>query len=133
MERSSHPLESRRIWGLVIATLGLAMVAIGAAGAHLLSGADSSKISRFETALEYHQIHVLAMAAWLWATSQLKRLDSLVLLAWLIGLLLFSGGLYGLALYDDHPLRSLTPLGGISLMLGWALTGLSLWRRHVDL
>ena len=115
------------------ASLQKTMVAIGAAGAHLLAGAESVRISRFETALEYHQIHTLAMAAWLWATPQLKRLESLVLLAWLLGLLLFSGGLYGLAILDDHPLRSLTPIGGLSFMLGWALSGLSLWRRHVDL
>lgn len=130
MKQSFNILESRRGWGIVVAVLGLLMVIFGAAGAHLFADASQANASRFETALEYHQIHTIAMAAWLWTKPQLDRLEVWVLVAWTTGLILFSGGLYGLALFDDHPFRSLTPVGGISLMLGWILTGLSLWRSH---
>ena len=130
MEHFSNFLESRRFWGAVVAVLGLMMVIFGAAGAHLLVDASQTSLSRFETALEYHQVHTLAMAGWLWTKPRLNRLEVLVLVSWLTGLLLFSGGLYGLAAFDDHPFRSLTPAGGMSLMLGWILTGVSLWRGH---
>lgn len=130
MRRVFQSVESRRGWAVVVAGLGLAMVILGAAGAHLLSNSEPSALSRFETALEYHQIHTLAMAAWVWATPKLGRLEAAVLCTWLVGIVLFSGGLYGLAFFHDHPLRSLTPLGGISLMGGWVLSGISSWRRY---
>lgn len=40
-------------------------------------------------------------------------------ICWLLGILLFSGSLYGLALGGPQWLGPVTPLGGIFLLAGW--------------
>ena len=53
-----------------------------------------------------------------------KRLG---LVAWMfsLGILLFSGSLYGLTLGSLSWLGPLTPIGGLLLILGWVTIGLS--------
>jgi uncharacterized membrane protein YgdD (TMEM256/DUF423 family) len=42
----------------------------------------------------------------------------------LIGILLFSGSLYALALSGIRPLGAITPFGGVSFLIGWSLLAL---------
>jgi uncharacterized membrane protein YgdD (TMEM256/DUF423 family) len=49
--------------------------------------------------------------------------------AWVVGVLLFSGSLYWLALGGPRWLGPVTPVGGIALMAGWALCGLAACTR----
>ena len=49
-------------------------------------------------------------------------------IAWAIGVLLFCGSLYGLAFAELR--ASLAPAGGVLLIAGWLLVGMSAWRRQ---
>ena len=50
--------------------------------------------------------------------------------AWVIGVVLFSGSLYGIALGGPRWLGPVTPLGGIALMLGWLLVAIAGWAKR---
>ncbi|HEX7006659.1 MAG TPA: DUF423 domain-containing protein, partial [Alphaproteobacteria bacterium] len=41
-------------------------------------------------------------------------------LAWMVGTILFSFSLYGLALTGLRPLAMITPFGGVAFLVGWA-------------
>lgn len=49
--------------------------------------------------------------------------------ATLIGIVLFSGMLYGWVLLDARWMVMLVPLGGLSFMLGWLLLALIAWKK----
>ncbi len=119
---------------LVLAGLsGFLAVAIGAFGAHgLKEKIDSNLLAAYQTGVQYHFYHTLALAfvALLLARSP----DSSLLIAsgwaFVIGILLFSGSLYGLALGAPRWLGPITPLGGLSLMIGWILWVAGAWRSN---
>lgn len=116
------------------ALLGAASVAIGAFGAHgLESMADTGKIElkdlhTFETAVRYQFFHVLALLAIaaLYTHLNPKRAHQAVW-AFLIGIIIFSGSLYLLTLSPVifgtrmSWLGAITPLGGLSFIVGWIL------------
>lgn len=104
---------------------GMAAVALGAFGAHGLRGKlPGSLLSAYETAVQYHFYHVFALL-FVSLFIMVRRTDStlLVLSAWgfAVGMLLFSGSLYGLALGGPRWLGPVTPLGGLCLLMAWAL------------
>lgn len=110
---------------IVFASLsGFLAVALGAFGAHALKSVLSSDMfSVYQTAVEYHLIHsvLLFVVSVLMVTHGnllwLKR--SAIAIAW--GILLFSGSLYLLTLSGIKLLGMVTPLGGVSLLLGWLM------------
>jgi uncharacterized membrane protein YgdD (TMEM256/DUF423 family) len=115
--------------------LGAAGVVLGAFGAHALKGElDQRGMAQvWDTAVKYHLIHavaLLALAAWVEArslTSATKGLKSAHWAAgcWMIGILLFSGSLYLLALGGPAWLGPVTPLGGLALIAGWVLVAVA--------
>lgn len=103
------------------ALLGLLAVAAGAFGAHALENhLDARMLEIWETAARYQIYHALALfgAAWL-VTQSPSGWASAAGWAFFIGTLIFSGSLYILALSGIKWLGAITPLGGISLMVGW--------------
>jgi uncharacterized membrane protein YgdD (TMEM256/DUF423 family) len=74
----------------------------------------------WNTAVLYHLIHAPAL---LWAATA-ERLLAGVILCWSLGVILFSGSLYALALTKISVLGAITPIGGLLLMAGWALVGI---------
>ena len=110
---------------LVLASLsGFIAVALGAFGAHGLRGKLSpSLMSAFETGVQYQMIHTLAMIACCVLALQYERCTWFVYSAvsFLLGILLFSGSLYGLALTTLRWLGPVTPIGGVFLLAGWCL------------
>jgi uncharacterized membrane protein YgdD (TMEM256/DUF423 family) len=46
----------------------------------------------------------------------------------LAGIVLFSGGLYALALSGERWLGAITPFGGMAFILAWLLFALAVWR-----
>lgn len=110
---------------------GMLAVAFGAFGAHALkSRLDEYALGVFETAVQYHFIHSLALlAVGILAMSQPQA----VLLrsaGWLflIGMLIFSGSLYFLSLTGIKWLGAITPLGGLAFIAGWACLGVAGWK-----
>jgi uncharacterized membrane protein YgdD (TMEM256/DUF423 family) len=104
---------------------GLTGVALGALGAHALAAklAERGMSHAWETAARYHLFHALAIfgaAIWLrHAPAAAFGRIGWAVRGWSLGLVLFSGSLYGLALGGPRWLGPVTPLGGVALMAGW--------------
>lgn len=104
---------------------GLSGVALGAFGAHGLRGilAQQGTQHAWETAVHYQLIHAVALlGAALWLKLPANPAQKSVLwaaCAWIIGIFLFSGSLYGLALGGPRILGPITPLGGVAFLVGW--------------
>lgn len=112
-----------RYWAALGAANGFLAVAAGAFGAHGLKGHLSDEmLTVFETAARYQMNHGLALLAvgWLASRSSSHRIH-IAGWAFLIGIVLFSGSLYALALSSATALGAITPIGGVSLLAGWAL------------
>jgi len=106
-------------------------VALGAFGAHALKARLSSDmLAVWQTAVQYHAWHALALLA---VGLMLRHWPDLAGLAWagwlfVAGIALFSGSLYALALTEFKSLGALTPVGGIAFLLGWLVLAWSVAR-----
>ncbi len=105
-------------------------VAAGAFGAHGLRPILSEKMMTvFETGVRYHLVHALAMLiAGLSAHWFSHRIFVWSGWSFLIGLLLFSGSLYTLALSGIRGLGILTPFGGLAFLIGWGFLAWGYWK-----
>jgi uncharacterized membrane protein YgdD (TMEM256/DUF423 family) len=109
-------------------------VAFGAFGAHALeSRVSSARIETWTVAVHYHSLHALAMIALSAAVDNkhsvwLKRAQGF----FVMGVCVFSGSLYLLVLTDTPQLGAVTPLGGASLLAGWACAFLAAVRKSHD-
>jgi uncharacterized membrane protein YgdD (TMEM256/DUF423 family) len=96
-------------------------VALGAFGAHGLAGTlDEHSLDVFKTGTQYQMYHALALMALGPATAKNPSQAVVPGYAFITGTVLFSGSLYLLAITGAHWLGAITPLGGISFMVGWA-------------
>jgi len=87
----------------------------------------------WETAVRYQLLHAVALAGaagWLRAGSGASGTWAVRL--WIAGVVLFSGSLYGLALGGPRWLGPVTPLGGASLIAGWACLAAFAWSLKPD-
>ncbi|PIQ27413.1 DUF423 domain-containing protein [bacterium (Candidatus Blackallbacteria) CG17_big_fil_post_rev_8_21_14_2_50_48_46] len=106
---------------------GFLGVGLGAFGAHALkTRLDPYFLQIFETGVRYQLYHALAMLL----TGVLQNLSpEKTKLKWVslffnLGILLFSGSLYLLALTGIKAWGAVTPLGGLSFLLAWLLMAL---------
>ena len=111
---------------LVLSTgAGFALLAVmlGAFAAHGLKAVlDSQQLALFETASKYQMYHALALlvVGVLLTNPRFSRsLLKLSALAFILGIILFSGSLYLLALLGVSWLGAITPIGGLALLTGW--------------
>jgi len=107
------------------AFLCLLAVAIGAFGAHAFKDilVANQKEGVYDLANRYQFYHGLALiliAALFNANNAKPTLKALGVLMFL-GTLLFSGSLYLLALLNISWLGAITPIGGVLLLIAWAL------------
>ena len=129
VETAFHPLTmSHRRFSLLVAFSGLSgfsAVALGALGAHALHATltERQTLGSWQTAATYHLVHsVAALALLVWAQQEAatrSRRLRLISASWLVGCLLFSGSIYGLALGGPRFLGPITPLGGLAFLAGW--------------
>mgnify|MGYP006188417767 CR=1 FL=1 len=104
------------------AASGVVAVSLGAFGAHALKAyLEQSSLSTWQTAVQYHFIHTLALMAVAVLLQQHPQSTSLVVSATLfaLGIVLFSGSLYSMALGAPNWLGPITPLGGACFIGGW--------------
>ena len=115
---------------MIAAISGLLAVAIGAFGAHGLKGKLTEDLMAvYQTGVQYHFYHTLALllvGILALHAPQLSLNWSGYLFA--VGILIFSGSLYVLALTGIKWLGAITPLGGLALMAGWATLALAVYR-----
>lgn len=97
-------------------------VVLGAFGAHGLRGVLSEQGKQvYHTAVLYHLVHGLGLlAVGLLATlrPQAPWLRPAGL-AFVVGIVVFSGSLYLLAVTDIKKLGMITPFGGLAFLAGW--------------
>ena len=112
-----------RTFLLVGALAGFIGVTFGAFGAHALRGRLSpDMLAVFETGVRYQMYHALAVLIVALAAA---RFDGWLVRAagwsFILGIVLFSGSLYVLALTGVTKLGMITPLGGLAFLVGWTL------------
>jgi uncharacterized membrane protein YgdD (TMEM256/DUF423 family) len=109
-------------------------VALGAFGAHALkSRLDEYSLGVFQTAVQYHFYHSLALlAVGVLAVSQ-PQTALLKTSGWMffLGILVFSGSLYLLSISGMRWLGAITPLGGLAFLAGWACLAATGWKLLV--
>ena len=119
---SASDSRSPLIAGSVI---GFFSVAAGAFGAHALKESLTAELlAIFDTGVRYAMFHATALLV----TGLLARLDPGPLLrradqGFTLGVVLFTGSLWILALTGQRWLGMVTPLGGISFLFAWSQLG----------
>ncbi len=110
---------------LLVGVAGASAVLLGAFGAHALREAlDAEQHELWHTAVDYHMWHALALAVTVGLGRGRGRRVAVV--AFALGIVLFSGSLYALALGAPRWTGIITPFGGIAFVVGWLALGLSL-------
>lgn len=108
-------------WIAVAAVLGTLSVVAGAFGAHgLRDSVTPERLSAWQTGSHYALVHsgvLLALALYASATGRTITLPAALFCA---GVVLFSGSIFGLVLWELRALGPVTPLGGLCLIAGWA-------------
>jgi uncharacterized membrane protein YgdD (TMEM256/DUF423 family) len=118
-----------RTFLLLAITLGFLGVMLGSFGAHYLKPKFRPGTQQaFETGVRYQLIHATVLLAL--ALVMLQWIHPLITVAgWILtlGIILFSGSLYGLALVGGPLMAIMTPIGGTFLLAGWLLFGLGVF------
>ena len=116
---------------LFSAISGAISVGFGAFGAHALKSKieSSGHLTTYQTAVQYQFYHTLAL---LLVGMLMTKFSN----QWLVtssyftmgGILLFSGSLYILAIFNIRWLGAITPIGGLGLILGWMCLFIAVWQ-----
>lgn len=121
------------------ALLGFIGVALGAFGAHALKKyVDANDLAVWATAVKYQFVHVLALigvdtALWIardMGNESVRAPLGVAGFAFIIGIVVFSGSLYALVGTGVRKLGMVTPLGGLSFLVGWAALGWATWKMR---
>ena len=101
---------------MIAGILGFSAVALGAFGAHGLSGMLTDKLMHsYNTGVLYHLTHSIVLLALSLSGKKFNKSF------WFIfaGIILFSFSLYAYAVSGILFLAMITPVGGVCLLLGW--------------
>lgn len=107
--------------------LGITGIILGAFAAHGLKELVSSEsIQTFETGVKYQMYHAIFLL--IIGTSQIVKQKFKRIIFWLtlLGILMFSGSIYGLATnslsgFDFKTIGFVTPIGGLFLIGAWTV------------
>jgi uncharacterized membrane protein YgdD (TMEM256/DUF423 family) len=117
---------------LFAALSGFLSVGLGAFAAHGLRGSLAPRLmNAFETGVSYQMQHSLALLfvgvlSLVWGRHWALDYASY---AFMLGIVLFSGSLYLLALTGWKWPGPITPLGGLSFLAGWVLLSIGIWQK----
>jgi uncharacterized membrane protein YgdD (TMEM256/DUF423 family) len=116
----------------MVGIAGASAVLLGAWGAHgLRAVVDAQAVAIWRTAVRFQFWHALALGV---LTLAAHRGVSRAVAAWAfgIGIVLFCGSLYALALGAPRTVGLVTPIGGIAFVVGWIALALGLARSARD-
>jgi len=119
-----------RAAGIAAALGGAVAVVLGAFGAHALSASlDERALATWHTAVEYQFWHALALLV-IAAMASHRATTSLraAAIAFVAGIVLFSGSLYALALGAPRWIGAITPVGGVAFVVGWIALAIHAWK-----
>lgn len=112
----------------------LLAIALGAFLAHALDGQLSSRMQEvYATAVEYHTWHALGLILLALCFPYIQRQQRMLMVSaqcMILGIVLFCGSLYLLAVTQLRWLGMITPFGGLSFMLAWLLLAIAFWRER---
>jgi len=112
---------------------GFIAVSLGAFAAHgLKSMLGPDLLATFQTGVQYHMYHSLALLAVGILVLQFPAQTGLRIAGFLFlaGIIIFSGSLYVLALSGIRWLGAITPIGGVAFLASWALLAWSMLRAQ---
>jgi uncharacterized membrane protein YgdD (TMEM256/DUF423 family) len=115
---------NKLFWIKVVAISGLLSVVIGAFAAHMLEAMLTAKrMETLETAVQYQIFHTLALLGLMGIDDKLlaMRWKKFAAGFFLLGMVLFCGSLYLLIATNISQFAMITPLGGLSFMIGWIM------------
>lgn len=105
-------------WVIIGGICGFFGVALGAFGAHgLKSALTPEMLEIYKTGVFYQLIHSIAILA---IGLLGNKIYSISALFFFIGILLFSGSLYLYSTTGTLFFAMITPVGGVSFLVGWA-------------
>lgn len=111
----------------------LIAVALGAFGAHIVRDLiNDHYYTIYQTGVDYHMFHSLGIL--LVGILALKIPGKQINWSgWLlfIGIVIFSGSLYVLSLTGINIIGAITPIGGVSFLIGWLLLALAAYKKLV--
>lgn len=117
-------------WMAIAGAWGFVAVALGAFGAHALRGRlTGQQEGWWDLAARYHLVHAVALLA-AGVVVEWEQRATAAAWAFLVGSAVFSGTLYVMAAGGPRWLGAVTPLGGLTLLAGWALLAVAAWRSR---
>jgi len=107
-------------WLIAAGVIGVAAIASGAFTAHGLEHRVSERaMSALHTGSNYAMVHAIVLLGITALIDKSPRFLNLAAWAFVLGVILFSGSLiiFGVTEFRNH--LWITPIGGLSLMVGW--------------
>lgn len=141
-QTTGQAVTQMKIIKTIASLAGVTAVGLGAFGAHGLRPqlTANGRLEVWETGVLYHLIHAVALLAVAFLvdrprssatqSSPVPRIFMGMAACWAVGILLFSGSLYILALYGTKWLGPVTPVGGLFFIVGWILVAFIPSRKH---
>ena len=108
-------------------------VLLGAFGAHGLKAKITPEmLAVYQTGVQSHMWHALGLAIVALTAVRWPQLNGLRWAGWLmiVGIVLFSGSLYALALTQIKILGAVTPIGGLAFIAAWILFAVAMWKAR---
>ncbi|MFC7445178.1 MULTISPECIES: DUF423 domain-containing protein [Mesoflavibacter] len=119
---------------ILAAILGLTSVIIGAFGAHGLKQVlNADQLQTFEVGVRYQMYHALFLL-FIGLTDKITlKAKSAIFYLILVGVIFFSGSIYGLATndltgFDFKKIAFITPIGGSLLIASWIIILLNFFK-----
>jgi uncharacterized membrane protein YgdD (TMEM256/DUF423 family) len=109
------------------ALFGMTAIIFGAFGAHALKKImTAEQLSSFETGVKYQMYHALVLLMLSFNMNLDTSLEKYMVYCFILGTFLFSFSIYGLCISGAKGskwkfLGPVTPLGGLFLVVGWAM------------
>ncbi|MCC7014317.1 MAG: DUF423 domain-containing protein [Planctomycetes bacterium] len=117
-------------WISLGAFLGALTVALGAFGAHALkTRLTPEELAWWNTSVQYHGAHSLALVLF-GVFAQRSRVSDFAGWSFTVGIALFCGSLYAMALGAPRWLGAVTPFGGVALIAAWLFFAVAAWRAR---
>ena len=126
-----------RIFLAIASIFGAISVAAGAFASHALKEQLSERsLAIFETGARYQMYHALALllVALLLTRADLPAPPTLAAagIAFIAGVVIFSGSLYALSLSGIKWLGAITPFGGVALIVGWGCLAIAAFSSSLE-
>jgi uncharacterized membrane protein YgdD (TMEM256/DUF423 family) len=122
---------------------GCLAVILGAFGAHYLNGKveagvlSAKSMHAYETGVHYQLFHTLALMGVVLLKDKYPLYNKTIGILFMTGIVLFSGSIYMLSTgellgMNFHWVGPVTPLGGLCLIVGWAMLFLSVLKHKPE-